>query len=70
MAVFSNILSRFYPSLLWALAGCVSIKTHEDGVRDAYIRGLERARAIAHYQHCDEAVALINGRIDLEDLKK
>ena len=51
------------------MVGCVSIPTHEKGLREARLKALMEARSIALSQDCLDAVFLINGRIELEDLK-
>lgn len=58
------LIEIFVVSLALACSGCISIKTHEDGVRDAYIHGLQNARTIAHYQGCGDAVKIISGAIE------
>ncbi len=56
--------------LLACLNGCVSIGTHKREVREAFIGGMQKARAIAYRQHCEDAVKIINGKIETEEMKR
>ena len=55
---------------LLLLTSCVSLKTHEERVRDSYTAGLERAKLIARMQNCEDAEFVINGAIEVEKMKK
>ncbi len=55
--------------LLTLFTGCVSLSQNKRDEREAYIRGLQKARKIAHIYHCDDAVFSISAKIDVEDMK-
>lgn len=57
-----GIMGSFIICMLF-FSGCVSVSQNKRDVNEAYIRGLQKARTIAHYQHCSDAVALINKTI-------
>ena len=45
------------------LPGCVSIKTHEDGIAEAYKLGLQRAAAFIDRYDCKEIKWLVGSEI-------
>ena len=54
------------------LPGCVSIKTHEKGVLEAYKRGLQRSSVFMSRYDCSDAKWLVGSEItgaELQELK-
>lgn len=54
--------------VLAALAGCVSIKTHEKAQHEAYVRGLKDGDRILTTYECEDAKWLLKNKIDRYDL--
>lgn len=52
------------------LSGCVSLKTHRRALKEARIETYQKARKIAYWQHCNDAVQIISGKIDVEEIKQ
>lgn len=50
--------------------GCVSISKYHRDIKQTRIETFQKARKIAHWQKCYNAVQIISGRIDLEEMKK
>lgn len=46
------------------LTSCVSMQRNRRDINEAYIRGLQRARSLAYYDHCNDTVKLINRGIE------
>jgi hypothetical protein len=53
----------------WSLGGCVSLSTYHRAQRESYIKGLQKARRVAYQLHCQDAVDIISGKIDVEEMK-
>lgn len=64
-------LSRLVFGVLFigVFSGCVSIRENRREMRESYIQGLEKARHLAYYAKCEDAVDLISGRINVEEMK-
>ncbi len=52
------------------MSSCVTLKTHRKQMNEEYVRGLQKARKIAYQHGCEDAVFLISGRINVEEMKK